>query len=171
MLGHAQDITERRDYEQKLRELSTIDPLTGCHNRRYLDEHTLRLGASPWGCIVVDLDKFKLINDTYGHERGDQVLVGMAAFLRRHAPESAIVVRLGGDEFLLMIDATHADGLARLASELRADPLQAPAEFTIGCAVRASGESLEETLRRADSALYASRAAARGDGARRITDA
>jgi diguanylate cyclase (GGDEF)-like protein/PAS domain S-box-containing protein len=165
VLGHAQDITDRRNYEQKLRELSTIDPLTRCHNRRFLDEHAGELGASPWGCIVVDLDKFKQINDTYGHERGDQVLVGIADFLRRHAPANAVVVRLGGDEFLLMVDATDAAALSRLETELRADPLQAPAEFTVGCAVRVGDEALEATLRRADAALYATRAAARDGGA------
>ena len=164
VLGHAQDITERRNYEQKLRELSTIDPLTRCHNRRYLDEHAARLGDARWGCIVVDLDRFKQINDTYGHERGDQVLVGMADFLRRHAPGGATVVRLGGDEFLMLLDATDADGLAALADALQSDSIPAPAEFTLGCGLREEAETLEATLRRADAALYATRAAARGDG-------
>jgi len=171
VLGHAQDITERRNYEQKLRELSTVDPLTQSYNRRYLDEHAVRLGSSPWGCILVDLDKFKQINDTFGHERGDQVLRGVADFLRGHAPRDAIVVRLGGDEFLLMIDATDAEGLSALAATLRSDPQRAPAGFTVGCALRAPGESLEATLRRADAALYATRAAARGGGAQEKTDA
>jgi diguanylate cyclase (GGDEF)-like protein/PAS domain S-box-containing protein len=165
VLGHAQDITERRNYEQKLRELSTIDPLTRCHNRRYLDEHTTRLGAARWGTIVVDLDRFKQINDTFGHERGDQVLIGVAGFLRKHAPEHSIVVRMGGDEFLVLIDAASEEALARLAQKLRADAPSAPAGFTLGCAVRESAESLEATLRRADAALYATRAAARGGGA------
>ena len=165
VLGHAQDITERRNYEQKLRELSTIDPLTRCHNRRYLDEHAARLGEACWGCIVVDLDRFKQINDTYGHERGDQVLIGVADFLRKHAPQSAIVVRLGGDEFLVLADAASEDDLAALAGRMRADATSAPIAFTLGCAVRAAGESLEATLRRADASLYATRAAARGDGA------
>jgi diguanylate cyclase (GGDEF)-like protein len=165
VLGHAQDITERRNYEQKLRELSTIDPLTRCHNRRYLDEHAARLGDARWGCIVVDLDRFKQINDTYGHERGDQVLIGVAEFLRRHAPDNAIVVRLGGDEFLVLIDAASGGELVALADRLRADAASAPIAFTLGCAVREAGETLEATLRRADAALYATRAAARGDGA------
>ena len=121
VLGHAQDITERRNYEQKLRELSTIDPLTRCHNRRYLDEHAERLGDARWGCIAVDLDRFKQINDTYGHERGDQVLIGEAAFLRKHAPDNAIVVRMGGDEFLVLIDAASEAERAALADRLRAD--------------------------------------------------
>jgi diguanylate cyclase (GGDEF)-like protein/PAS domain S-box-containing protein len=165
VLGHAQDITERRNYEQKLRELSTIDPLTRCYNRRYLDEHAEGLGAARWGCIAVDLDRFKQINDTYGHERGDQVLIGVADFLRRRAPTNAIVVRMGGDEFLVLVDAASGESLARLMEELKADASAAPAGFTLGAAVRESDESIEATLRRADAALYASRAAARGGGA------
>jgi diguanylate cyclase (GGDEF)-like protein/PAS domain S-box-containing protein len=165
VLGHAQDITERRNYEQKLRELSTIDPLTRCHNRRSLDEHTARLGDSRWGCIVVDLDRFKQINDTYGHERGDQVLIGVADFLRTHAPEHAIVVRMGGDEFLVLVDAASGNILTELCDRLVAEASAAPSGFTLGCAVREAGETLEATLRRADAALYATRAAARGGGA------
>jgi diguanylate cyclase (GGDEF)-like protein/PAS domain S-box-containing protein len=165
VLGHAQDITERRNYEQKLRELSTIDPLTRCQNRRYLEEHTTRLGDARWGCIVIDLDRFKQINDTYGHERGDQVLIGVADFLRKHAPKRAIVVRMGGDEFLLLVDESTEKALAALADEMMADTASAPSGFTLACAVREAGESLEATLRRADAALYATRAAARGDGA------
>jgi diguanylate cyclase (GGDEF)-like protein/PAS domain S-box-containing protein len=171
VLGHAQDITERRDYEQKLRELSTIDPLTHCHNRRYLDEHAAKLGDARWGCIVVDLDRFKQINDTYGHERGDQVLIGEAEFLRKHAPQGAIVVRMGGDEFLLLVDAASDEALIALADRLRTDASSAPSGFTLGCAVREAGETLESTLRRADAALYATRAAARGGGAQESTDA
>ena len=84
---------------------------------------------------------------------------------RSAPPANAVVVRLGGDEFLLMVDATDAAALSRLETALRADPLQAPAEFTVGCAVRVGDEALEATLRRADAALYATRAAARGGGA------
>jgi diguanylate cyclase (GGDEF)-like protein/PAS domain S-box-containing protein len=166
VLGHAQDITERRNYERKLRELSTIDPLTRCYNRRYLDEHTAQLGESRWGCILVDLDRFKQINDTYGHERGDEVLVGIAHFLRAHVPRESVVVRMGGDEFLVLVDATDETALAALAARLReGGPSEAPSGFTLGCAVREPGETLEATLRRADAALYATRAAARSGGA------
>ena len=162
VLGHAQDITERRNLERRLREQSTIDPLTGCRNRRFLDEHATQLGDATWGCLLFDLDRFKQINDTYGHARGDQVLIGMAQFLRSHAPGDAVVVRMGGDEFLLLMNATTEQSLAALADRLRADASQAPSAFTIGRALRQSDEKLDATLRRADAALYASRAAVRG---------
>jgi diguanylate cyclase (GGDEF)-like protein/PAS domain S-box-containing protein len=166
VLGHAQDITERRKYERQLREQSMIDPLTACRNRRFLDEHTAALGKAKWGCVLIDLDRFKLINDTYGHERGDQVLVGMADFLRKHAPKDSVVIRMGGDEFLLLMDAASEKSVAALAEGLRSHaPTQAPSGFTIGHALRDSDETLEATLRRADQDLYATRAAARGGGA------
>jgi diguanylate cyclase (GGDEF)-like protein len=166
VLGHAQDITEQRKYEEQLREQSLIDPLTGCRNRRFLDEHTAALRKAKWGCILIDLDRFKQINDTYGHERGDQVLIGMAEFLNKHAPKGSVVVRMGGDEFLLLVDVASEKSLAALAEHLQSDaPAQAPSGFTIGHAVRESGETLEATLRRADQHLYATRAAARGGGA------
>ncbi|HKE49821.1 MAG TPA: PAS domain S-box protein [Rhodanobacteraceae bacterium] len=162
VLGHAQDLTERRNYERRLREQSTIDPLTGCRNRRYLDEHAAKLGASRWGCFLFDLDRFKQINDTYGHERGDQVLIGMADFLRAHASAEATVVRMGGDEFLLLVDSASEASAEALARKLRMDAAQAPSGFTIGWAVRKGDEALDATIRRADRALYAERAAVRG---------
>jgi diguanylate cyclase (GGDEF)-like protein/PAS domain S-box-containing protein len=165
VLGHAQDITERRNYEQRLRELSTIDPLTGSYNRRFLDEHAQSLGASLWGCILVDLDRFKQVNDVYGHERGDEVLIGVAEFLRKHAPSDAIVVRMGGDEFMLVTKDATETSVASLADAMRNDAGGAPIRFTLGCAARKANEPLIETIRRADQALYAARAAARGDGA------
>ncbi len=165
VLGHAQDITERRNYEERLRELSTIDPLTGSHNRRFLDEHAHSLGDSRWGCILVDLDRFKQVNDVYGHERGDQVLVGVAGFLRKHAPGDAIVARMGGDEFLLVTKNANDVSVASLAEAIRNDASGAPIGFTLGCAVREGSEPLAATIQRADQALYAARAAVRGDGA------
>jgi diguanylate cyclase (GGDEF)-like protein/PAS domain S-box-containing protein len=163
VLGHAQDITERRHLEHRLREQSTIDPLTGCRNRRFLDEHVQHLGGARWGCILIDLDRFKQINDTYGHERGDQVLIGIARFLRRYAPAGGTVVRMGGDEFLVLVDESSEDAMRALAETLRREgPAEAPSGFTVGCAARENDEALESTLRRADADLYAVRAAARG---------
>jgi diguanylate cyclase (GGDEF)-like protein/PAS domain S-box-containing protein len=164
VLGHAQDITERRRLEQRLREQSTIDPLTGCRNRRFLDEHKQALGDATWGCVVFDLDHFKQINDTQGHARGDEVLIGMADFLRAHAPAKTTVVRFGGDEFLLFVDDAEAVSIPELATAIRADDASAPIAFTLGTATRLAGETFDATLRRADQALYETRAAARGTG-------
>lgn len=83
VLAHAQDVTNQYKQEKQLLEWSFTDPLTNCFNRRYLDELDKRDPSVRWGCIVVDLDKFKLVNDTHGHQRGDEVLVQMAWFLNQ----------------------------------------------------------------------------------------
>lgn len=155
VLGHAQDITERRHYERRLKEQSVRDPLTGCHNRRYLDEHVAALARdAEWGCVLVDLDHFKQINDTLGHQRGDEVLVGIGRFLLRHARANDVVVRMGGDEFLILLTGADEATTAHAAERLRAAAVQAPSGFTVGWAARQPGESLESTLNRADKDLY-----------------
>jgi len=163
VLGHAQDITERRMYEHMLREQSTHDPLTGCYNRRFLDEQATRFGARIWGCILIDLDHFKQINDTMGHERGDEVLVGMARFLMQNARSADVVVRMGGDEFLMLLDDADETITRQMAEGLREDGRHhAPSGFTIGWAVRQEGEKVDATIGRADKDLYAVRASVRG---------
>jgi diguanylate cyclase (GGDEF)-like protein/PAS domain S-box-containing protein len=161
ILGHAQDITERFRMERQLRDLSIRDPLTGCFNRRYLNE----LEGEPdrrWGCITVDLDHFKQVNDTYGHQRGDEVLVDMARFLQRHLRERDAVVRLGGDEFLLLLRDADEATTAEVLGRLDAGRAQAPIAFTLGSATFGGGISLDEGLAEADRRLYARRAADRG---------
>lgn len=162
VLGHAQDITERRMYEEKLREQSTHDPLTGCYNRRFLEEHSARLGDAPWGCILVDLDHFKRINDTLGHERGDEVLVGVARFLMQRARRRDVVVRMGGDEFLMLMEDADEKVVREMAERLaEAGRHEAPSEFTLGTAVRRGDEKVDATIGRADKDLYDVRAKAR----------
>ncbi|NEL41283.1 MAG: GGDEF domain-containing protein, partial [Xanthomonas perforans] len=103
VLAHAQDITNQYQQEKQLLEWSFTDPLTNCYNRRFLDELDKRDPSVRWGCIVVDLDKFKLVNDTHGHQRGDEVLVQMAWFLNQPLRTQDRLVRLGGDEFLVLL--------------------------------------------------------------------
>ncbi|HET6432930.1 PAS domain S-box protein [Dyella sp.] len=166
VLGHAQDITERFELERKLRDWSVHDSLTGCFNRRYLEELD-KDSSSRWGCITVDLDHFKQINDTYGHQRGDEVLLDMARFLRRQAQGSDAVVRLGGDEFLLLLRDADAQATEALRARLEAARADAPIAFTLGWATFGGGVSLDEGLAEADRRLYARRAADRGGADRR----
>lgn len=163
VLGHAQDITEREQHEKTLRELTIRDPLTGCFNRRLLHEieKELRPGDR-WACIAVDLDRFKLVNDTHGHQRGDEVLIGMGQFLSRHVRPRDHVVRAGGDEFLVLLRDVDETGVQRVVEALRDDRAQAPIAFTLGTAVRRRGATLEATIAVADDALYAQRSRDRG---------
>jgi diguanylate cyclase (GGDEF)-like protein/PAS domain S-box-containing protein len=158
VLGHAQDITEQYRQERQLREWSLSDPLTHCFNRRYLEQLGELTHDETLGCITVDLDHFKAINDTYGHQRGDDVLVDMASFLRTRVRDDDAVVRLGGDEFLLVLRSANEAHLAEVSARLRNEADAAPIGFTLGAAMKRAGTPLDAALSRADERLYEERA-------------
>jgi diguanylate cyclase (GGDEF)-like protein/PAS domain S-box-containing protein len=151
------DITQRKELQTQLLELSIRDPLTGCYNRRYLNTVTRQCEAQPkgeWGCIYLDIDHFKQYNDTNGHSEGDSVLVKMARFLMRHVRAEEAVVRVGGDEFLVVLCDSDADQTDHVAARLRtAAATSAPVPFSMGWAARRKGESFEGTMVRADQKL------------------
>jgi diguanylate cyclase (GGDEF)-like protein len=139
------------------------DPLTGLANRAFLLERLERLAAdasesSPLALMFVDLDGFKAMNDTFGHDVGDEVLVEVAARLRDAAPE-AFVARLGGDEFAVLswpAPAAEAEATAqRIVDALRARA-DAPATVTasVGIALSRGGVTPTQLLRQADLAMY-----------------
>jgi diguanylate cyclase (GGDEF)-like protein len=111
--------------QNHLRELVITDPLTGCRNRRFFDEiigrelQRHRRYRSPLSIVFIDIDRFKTINDTLGHEAGDRVLRNVAGFLLRNIREADYVFRWGGDEFLVLITCTEAEATKR-ATELQA---------------------------------------------------
>ena len=150
------DITDRKDLETKLREQSIRDSLTGCYNRRQLLE-LYSDKQSPnelWGCIYADIDNFKHYNDQYGHAAGDAVLVRMSRFLMRYVRAEEAVVRMGGDEFLVVLLDANLKSTERVARRLQAAAQDtAPVSFSLGWAARESGESFEDTVNRADRAL------------------
>ena len=155
--GLLRDITDRKDLERRLEELSVRDPLTGCYNRRYLESLRGRLErpTAHWGCLMLDLDDFKSVNDTYGHEEGDRVLQGVSHFIRRHGRAEDVVIRLGGDEFAIFVAAATREELETIAERLReVAPFESPAPFSLGTAFRELGERIEEVVARADHAMY-----------------
>jgi len=102
-----------------LREMVVTDPLTGTHNRRFFDEvigrelQRHRRYRMPLSVVFVDIDRFKAINDTLGHETGDRVLREVALFLLRNIREADYIFRWGGDEFLVLISCTEDEALRR----------------------------------------------------------
>ena len=162
VVGHAQDVTEEMQREEELRDQSLTDPLTGARNRRYLDWLAASGHLDNWGCLVVDIDRFKQINDTQGHARGDEILRTVATFLTEHVRQQDVVVRTGGDEFLVLLANDSAPQTATMAERLQREAVALPCAVTIGAARREGNEPLKETLARADAALYASRARSRG---------
>ncbi|HRE18373.1 MAG TPA: diguanylate cyclase, partial [Rhodocyclaceae bacterium] len=108
-LAVIRDVTEVRKAEQELRQMAFHDPLTGLANRRLLEDrlHQATLFSAreqSWAAVIVlDLDRFKPLNDTYGHETGDRLLVELASRLRDAVREIDTVARLGGDEFVVVL--------------------------------------------------------------------
>jgi diguanylate cyclase (GGDEF)-like protein/PAS domain S-box-containing protein len=155
------DVSDRKAMERKLDELSVRDPLTGCYNRRHLERLRSHLEdpEARWGCVVLDLDDFKAVNDTHGHDEGDRVLRGFAHFVGRHHRIEDILIRLGGDEFGIVVDADSEDEILGLARRLRdAAPAHSPSAFSLGVAYRQDGEAVEEVLARADHVMYKAKA-------------
>ena len=156
-----------------LEELASTDPLTGALNRRQMAadlEHEVRAanrgGALP-ALLILDLDHFKRINDEFGHEMGDRVLVEFVRIVRALVRRSDRIYRMGGEEFLLLLPAMEAGGLAIVANKVCtqvAAQLQVPGRsvtVSAGAALWARGELLSAWLARADAAVYRAKEAGR----------
>lgn len=160
----------------RLRELAMTDSLTGCANRRAVLEDLAAAVAdadahhTDLTLIAIDVDGFKRFNDLYGHAVGDRVLVHVAERLQRGLDRPCGVARSGGEEFCVVLRRTDARRAAQIAeamraaldeTELRLDSLRlhATASFGVAAHPRASGETVDDLLRRADAALYAAKAA------------
>lgn len=149
---------------------SSRDYVTGLYNRQRVEEYTRRLAraGTPFGLALIDLDDFKLINDSLGHQAGDRYLQAFAAALSRVFTDSRMVGRFGGDEFVVVLRASSKDGTATCVDSLRraieerssADIDPARLTFSIGFASH-SGDAdipVDETYARADQAMYAQKA-------------
>lgn len=156
--------------EQQLRDMATTDPLTRLRNRRsVLDTSSMeaakqRRDGRPMSFILCDVDHFKAVNDTHGHEAGDAVLACVARVLRTGVREVDHAARWGGEEFLLLLPETNVSGALLVANRLReaiaelrvagkAGPLQVT--MTFGVSALHLDESIDQAIARADKALYA----------------
>jgi diguanylate cyclase (GGDEF)-like protein len=157
----------------QLEQLATRDALTGVHNRRALTEElalateAFARGAPAAAIVVLDLDHFKRINDEFGHEAGDRVLVAFADCVRAHVRSIDRLFRLGGEEFVLLLARAPASGLRPFTDTLR-ERVRAslrgpdgPVTVSAGVAMLRTGEGWEAWLRRADAALYRAKASGR----------
>lgn len=160
LYGVVLDITRRKTLESQLAQLSVRDPLTGCYNRRYLQAQQpwLERPSYFYGCMMLDLDDLRQINETYGREEGDRVLQRFAHFVIRNKRADDVLMRLGGDEFALFLEVVSPDNLELIANRLLENaPYQSPIAFSIGHAYRRPGETVERILARADAAMYAAK--------------
>ena len=150
--------------------LANTDGLTGIPNRRAILSAASELEQAEQGnlsLLMIDIDHFKQVNDKFGHQTGDAVLRQVADTLRQHCRATDIVGRYGGEEFLVLMPTTTAEGATRVAEKLRAaveglasDPIAVT--ISIGLAsTNPNHPTLQETLSHADQALYAAKAAGR----------
>lgn len=162
-----------RNQRDQLQLLSVQDPLTGARNRRAMNDELKMASASQrrhgdqYAVLVMDLDSFKQINDTYGHQAGDQVLKDFVELIKAYSRKEDRLFRFGGEEFLLLLPNTDQDSLQTVASHLQqqvALQLKGPGgtvTMSSGGAILQRGEHWETMLQRADQRLYLAKSAGR----------
>lgn len=159
------DITERRKSQEKLNYLATHDSLTGLFNRHYCEEHIKQLSISRGHALLcVDLDHFKIINDTFGHAKGDQLLQEIAQLISKRSRTGDIVGRLGGDEFAIFLRKVDETASLRAAESIQKvisdfSFLINDQRINLGCSIGialidGTAEQQDEYFKRADIALY-----------------
>ena len=164
------EIRRRHRAEQSLRHLAIHDQLTGLLNRSQL-EHRFADLARPAALLYIDIDDFKVINDSYGHHAGDELLVALTRRLKMLNADERSLFRLGGDELLIMVPECPADQamaladgvLAELSVEVLIDGAAISSSASIGVAVVPDGTTpLGAALKEADAALYVAKTQGRG---------
>jgi diguanylate cyclase (GGDEF)-like protein/PAS domain S-box-containing protein len=163
------DISERKRLEAELGRLATRDDLTGLYNRRFFEREVkqqlrlLRRHGGHASVLFVDLDRFKEVNDTMGHQCGDDLLRHVADVLTGRLRESDVIARLGGDEFAVLLPMTNAGGAAAIVKALEQEFIERPAllegravtaQASIGVAELDAELDVDGVLRRADQAMY-----------------
>jgi diguanylate cyclase (GGDEF)-like protein/PAS domain S-box-containing protein len=170
-VAHIEDISERKHAERELRDLAERDSLTGLLNRRsFQQELERRLQLSPtdrWVLLLIDVDRFKRINDLLGHQAGDDALRAVGAALHRHARSDDLLARLGGDEFAVLANSTDAAATgARLLQAVRTAAIPTRSlggTITVSIGVAEAGRSPapSDLIAAADEALYTAKRAGR----------
>jgi diguanylate cyclase (GGDEF)-like protein/PAS domain S-box-containing protein len=169
LLAAIVDVTEQRQTQENLRELATHDPLTGVYNRRHVEEvlrtelERAQRHERPLAVAMLDADHFKRINDTYGHQTGDEVLRAISSRCQKTLRANDVMGRYGGEEFVVVFPETTLEEASVVAERLRVEIAQNPIQIgdstlgvtvSIGVAALAPGQNMEKLFQRADSALY-----------------
>lgn len=186
LLARLRTQVRRKRYNEELRasvtqtiEMAVTDGLTGLNNRRYLDSHLQTLfdravaRRRPLSVMITDIDRFKAINDTYGHDGGDDVLREFAMRLRKNVRGIDLACRFGGEEFVIVMPDTEGHVAERVAERIRAQieqtafpvgrsGLSIPVTVSVGVsAIQMPGDSVEALMKRADLALYEAKSSGR----------
>lgn len=166
-IHYLQDITEEKQHEEYLKEISAKDHLTSIFNRRYITERLdaeikllRRTKNRTFSLIMYDIDHFKNINDTYGHDVGDEVLKNVTSIVRDRIRKSDVHGRWGGEEFLLILPETSLLKASYLAEELRGiienSKIIEQQKITVSFGVTQSriDDTVDSILKRVDDLLY-----------------
>ncbi|WP_137931740.1 putative bifunctional diguanylate cyclase/phosphodiesterase [Mesorhizobium comanense] len=163
---------EARAFAAEMEQSSRRDPLTNLLNRHGLEHAISRLGSSdgPFVAMLIDLDGFKSVNDTYGHNIGDALLVKVARRIEEHAPKGAVIARIGGDEFVLLFpvgaSSRSPDELAPAIIAAISNPDPDLVSVRVGASIgiyQSDRPKLTDMLLRADFALYAAKRGGRNE--------
>ncbi|SCE83974.1 diguanylate cyclase (GGDEF) domain-containing protein [Micromonospora chokoriensis] len=155
LAGQAWTSVDRLRTLARLREQASSDPLTGLRHTGPFGQRIATATPGRTALLAIDVDGFKTVNDTYGHQAGDRVLVGLARALEgalRHGDE---LYRIGGDEFVAVIEVSRPEEAVRIAERLTEAARRVGRTISVGVALPRPGETPDRTLRRADQALYA----------------
>ncbi|MHB8108867.1 MAG: diguanylate cyclase domain-containing protein [Syntrophorhabdaceae bacterium] len=161
----SKDITDLKKTEEKLTYLSLHDPLTNLYNRAYFEEEMHRLDNNRFelvGLIMCDIDGLKLINDTLGHDKGDELLAIASAVIRKSFRENDVVARVGGDEFAILLPNSPRSKVEEMCTRIIASVAEynkknshLPLGISTGFSVRTNPEqSMAELYREADNNMY-----------------
>src|SRR5947208_6129304 len=161
------------DLHRRLLDQAIVDPLTGVFNRRHMERclsdaiERLRRNSAPTSLLLIDVDRFKSINDQFGHAKGDSVLKGIVSLIEKRSRKLDLLFRIGGEEFMLLLPDTQEAAAAVVAEELRASTAESrlledwQVTLSIGVAELRPGESPDSWMKPADDALYAAKRAGR----------
>lgn len=163
LIGMIQDVTDRKRTEEEIIYLSFHDQLTGLYNRRFFEEELKRLDVIrnyPLTLIMADVNGLKLINDSFGHAVGDELLKNVAQVLRKGCREDDIIARLGGDEFVILLPNTNAaqteqilKRISTLASQERVGSIELSISFGYETKLYEK-EDIRELLKKAEDYMY-----------------
>jgi two-component system cell cycle response regulator len=185
LLARVRTQVKRKRYADRLREslrasvdLAVVDPLTQLYNRRFLDTHCATLveeahaSGRALSVLMLDVDRFKTVNDSYGHEAGDDVLREFAGRLKAQIRQEDLAARFGGEELVVLMPDTSADTALGIAERIRhavetsrfqveGGARSIPLTISVGVAELEPGDTPQSLMRRADEALYGAKGAGR----------